>query len=1170
MTKLSTIDFDDRILDALREDKLVIFAGAGVSMGHPSNLASFVRLANEIAQGTGHEASEPLDRFLGQLHHKQVAVHERAAQLLSPEGSEPNALHYDLLRLFRSLERIRIVTTNFDAHFETAAQALYGGMPDVYRAPALPLGYKFTGIVHVHGIVTHSNDLVLTDADFGRAYLTEGWARRFLVEVFRRYTVLFIGYSHGDIVMNYLARALPSDSIAGRFALTEEVGNWDLLGIKPIHFRKGSGAEAYKELYEGVQKLAERANRGVLDWQTRMAEIGGRAPPVDEEAITEVEQALREVHTTRFLLAVARDAEWPEWMDARNHLDKLFSGGELSERDKLLAQWLAENFVIEHPDSMFNLFASNGLSLNPSFWWSIGRELGVMKEKTLEDSALKRWVTILLSTAPPQADHHVLMWLAERCAHHGVIHLTLKVFFRLIQHRLSIKPGFDWYDQEKDGRIPPLEMDCILCGDNWSLNEVWTNCLKPNMDVVIQPLLSGIILRLEEIHNDFMAWDKASPEWDPSSYGRSAIEQHEQDRHPEAIDVLIDAVRDALESLANDTPALLDAWIQRLVASDAPLLRRLAVHAITVHPSMSADECLKWLLDHVDLSDSGVHHEMYRAVARSYAAASNNARQSVVDTILACKQPASGTWSAEKVTEWTHFEWLSWLLQATPGCAIAEAALAPIKDKYPKWTPSKHPDFTHWSGSADWIGSQSPWSIEQLLAQDPNAQIDDLLSFKGTQFDGPDRAGLIATVKDACKQQTLWGFALLEALSKRSLYSSDLFPAVMRGLGEADLTVEQWRTLLTAIEIPKLQVAYPSAAARLLQSIVKDGGKPFALDLLEQANTIAVSLWHALELEEEDENVDDWLRRAINRPAGVIVEFWIQGLSLVVRDKSSDERTLPDNYRQWFTTVIEDSTPKGGLGRSLLASQTAFLFGLNEPWTRQHIIPLFTAADQKKWLQSWDGFLVWGQLNPTIADALIPAFIAAFQRINAEFTQRSRQRFIEVFTTLAVIHVADPTPELLQPLFQYGAPEDRVTFASRLGYFLRQLPPAAKKDLWERWLHRYWQERLHAIPAALEEGEIRAMLDWLPHLLDSFPAAVSLAIRAPAVRIEHSQLLYEFRKSDLVTRYGAETADLLIYLCGCVHGYFAAELGKVAARLPTLAPDLRHRLDETLARAGVI
>ena len=55
MTKLGAIEFDDRILDAPRDDKLVVFAGAGVSMGPPSNLASFWKLTSDIAQGTGLE-----------------------------------------------------------------------------------------------------------------------------------------------------------------------------------------------------------------------------------------------------------------------------------------------------------------------------------------------------------------------------------------------------------------------------------------------------------------------------------------------------------------------------------------------------------------------------------------------------------------------------------------------------------------------------------------------------------------------------------------------------------------------------------------------------------------------------------------------------------------------------------------------------------------------------------------------------------------------------------------------------------------------------------------------------------------------------------------------------------------------------------------------------------
>jgi hypothetical protein len=1167
MTKLGAIEFDDRILDALRDDKLVVFAGAGVSMGPPSNLAGFWRLTCDIAQGTGLEPTEPLDRFLGHLQHRKVAVHERAAQLLSPTGSAPNTLHQDLLRIFCTAERVRLVTTNFDLHFEMAASTLFGSTPEVYRAPALPRGYDFTGIVHVHGSLPHARDLVLTDADFGRAYLTEGWARRFLVDVFRQFTVLFVGYSHNDVVMHYLARALPADGVAGRFALTEEDGSWDLLGIRPIRFTKGTGADAYNELYDGVRRLAERATRGALDWQSRMAEIGGRIPPADEEAISEVEQALREVHTTRFLTNVARDAEWPRWLNARKHLDALFGTVDLSERDWLLACWLAEHFAIAHADIVFELIASHGLRLNPLFWLSIGRELGHNKDKPLEESALKRWVTILLASAPDQADHHVLMWLAERCASHNAVPLTLKVFLTMSEHRLSIKPGFRWHDEEDQARGRRLDADCPLRADHWSLNEVWTKHIKPHLALVAQPLLSGTTRRLEDIHDELAAWEQASREWDPVSYGRSAIEPNEQDQYPNAVDVLIDAARDALEWLAPNAPALLDAWVEKLATSDVPLLRRLAIHAITVRPGKSADERLSWLLASVGLHVLSEHHEVHRAVALSYAAAGNAVRQAVVDAVLAHLLPASDDRTAEQRTARSHFDWLSWLLRAKPDCAAAEAALAPIRATYPDWRLSEHPDLTHWFGSANWVGIQSPWSIEQLLARTPREQLDDLLNFQGKRFDGPDRDGLIATIREACKQQIPWAFDLAKVLAERSLWTSDLWPAAIRGLQEAELPLDGWRDLLAISTETELLASHGHDVANLLYALVRDGGRPFALELLEQANAIALPLWHALQPKLQDDHIDDWLSRAINRSAGVIVEFWINGLSLLLRGKKGAERALPDNYRQWFTMVVQDATLKGGLGRSLLASQTAFLFGIDEPWTRQYLIPLFSEADRHKFAQAWDGFLAWGRLYPTLVEALIPAFLGALQKLSANLPDR-RRRFIEFYTVLAVFHVVDPTQQLLPALFQHGSMEDRIGLASHLGYLLPQMQPTTKKQMWDTWLHRYWLNRLQGVLAALDEAEIRKMLEWLPHLDEIFPVASSLAVRAPTIRIEYCHLLFELRDSDLVTRYPNETAELLIYLCNCVVGYHAADLRTVAARLPALAPALQHRLDEALARLG--
>ena len=187
--KISGVDFPIELLKALRDGELVVFAGAGVSVGSPACLPMFSGLAEEIARGTGEvrDNDEPEDRFLGRLQAKGVHVHDIAAQVLLGNEEEPPApteLHFDILRLYSKPESLRLVTTNFDLLFEQAASDVFEKNPKLYSAPVLPLGGDFEGIVHVHGDINRPGNAVLTDADFGRAYLTEGWARRFLATLF--------------------------------------------------------------------------------------------------------------------------------------------------------------------------------------------------------------------------------------------------------------------------------------------------------------------------------------------------------------------------------------------------------------------------------------------------------------------------------------------------------------------------------------------------------------------------------------------------------------------------------------------------------------------------------------------------------------------------------------------------------------------------------------------------------------------------------------------------------------------------------------------------------------------------------------------------------------------------------------------------------------------------
>ncbi|MFC4593697.1 SIR2 family protein [Sphingobium tyrosinilyticum] len=116
------------------------------------------------------------------------------------------------------------MTTNFDTLFEQAQSGLVMGR-DLHSGPVLPIPRNdhvtsWRSIVYLHGRLAsaeETNDhLVLTSADFGRAYLTEAWAARFVARLFADFTVLFIGYSLNDPVLRYMTDAFAAEDGSAR------------------------------------------------------------------------------------------------------------------------------------------------------------------------------------------------------------------------------------------------------------------------------------------------------------------------------------------------------------------------------------------------------------------------------------------------------------------------------------------------------------------------------------------------------------------------------------------------------------------------------------------------------------------------------------------------------------------------------------------------------------------------------------------------------------------------------------------------------------------------------------------------------------------------------------------------------------------------------------------
>ncbi len=1118
--KIANIDFPKPLLNALRDGELVVFAGAGVSMGEPACLPNFEDLANRIAKGTDKtlQDGEQIDRFLGRLQHDGVNVHVRAVKELSPPGLKATDLHRNLLRLYSNTGQVRIVTTNFDLLFEQAAEGVFNdSQPEVFRSPALPLGHQFNGIVHVHGAVSHSDEMVITDADFGRAYLTEGWARRFLGDLFSSFTVLFVGYSHDDTIMNYLARALPVGEIDRRFALIgdkiDNADRWDVLGIEPISYPQSDNHD-YSALYEGVRRMAEYVRRDVLGWHREITAIAEKTPPLDEETADLIEDALGDATRTRFFTKAASDPKWIDWLDKREILNALFEDGTLNDRDRDLSRWLAENFACDQADKLFLLIGKHNMRLNPHFWdalgWTIGRE-----ETPLDKDISSRWISLFLATVHDDVSTDHLLWLGEHCIKQGMLDSLLQVFDAMASSRLIIKKDFIWPDDDEDNESSSVDVELLLI-DHFYLERLWEGGLKPKLSQIAEPLLDLVIRRLKEQYLTSHAWQKANRDYERASHRRSAIEPHDQDNYPKPIDLLIDIARDCLEWLASNQAETAAQWCDRLVDSDAPLLRRLAVHGVSKREDLTADDKIDWLLTHIGLHDWCVHHEIFVAVKRVYPEAGSEHREALIKDVRTYRWWNDEDPERERRTACNHFDWFDWLHKLDPNCPLAKQALDEVLENY-SFEPSEHPDLTHWFESGP-VSLESPWTVEELLAKPPVDWLDNLLSFQGEKWDGPSRRGLLVVVAEEIKQNFDWGIELADALARDGKWNVDLWSILIRSWSEMKLDEDKHSKVLRWLGKSTLYPEHHNAVADALYALVKNGGTSYALNLLPQANKIASNLWHHLDQ---------------TSPVETLINFWLSGFVLWRQQQDPVPTALSDEYHQVLSGIIQDQKLPGRRGRTILAGRFAFLLDVDEAWTRENLLPLFDPGNSD-FQAAWDGFLTGGHLNSAVADVMADLFLKAVELVDSDLADQ-RDQFINYYTEMLVYFVDDPFDKWILALFQLDSPEARQEFVFNLSRCLQNLDEAAQQELWQRWLKQYWKNRLQGVPAALESGEIVSMLNWLPHLTAVFPETVDLAVQMQKVQLENYWEIDRLNKSDLSQRHPEALAKLLIYLWECTN-----------------------------------
>ena len=124
---------------------------------------------------------------------------------------------------------------------------------------------------------------MISSADFGRAYLAEGWASRFVRELRERYTILLLGYSANDPPMRYLLEGLRSREGAERtliYAFATEGASasdeaWRDKGVTTIPYAPGD--KGHGGLWEPSAPIASATAAREFDSGTLLRDTATRS-----------------------------------------------------------------------------------------------------------------------------------------------------------------------------------------------------------------------------------------------------------------------------------------------------------------------------------------------------------------------------------------------------------------------------------------------------------------------------------------------------------------------------------------------------------------------------------------------------------------------------------------------------------------------------------------------------------------------------------------------------------------------------------------------------------------------------------------------------------------------------------------------------------------------------
>jgi len=1040
-------DVPERLVQRHEEGRVVFFCGAGIS--YPAGLPGFQSLIEKIYAGLGESFEAPekaamdaqrFDAALDLLERRapRASVRQQLWNILQPDLTLPGATatHEALLRLARNSDGThRLITTNFDRIFFKVNPGIQS-----FQAPLLPIPKKtvWDGLVYLHGLlpatvteasaVTALNRLIVSSGDFGRAYLTERWASRFVSELFREYSVCFVGYSIGDPVLRYMLDAISADRLQGEevpemFAFgaytaageERERAGWAAKGVTPILYRNDKrlghrylnatiqqwGDDFFNGRNGQVETVRKHARtipskvRGdhVVDrvlWAiTHPSGIGARTfselrPPAPIQWLPVFTNASYMAHDLpRFDVLPAKD---PKGVLRFSVLSRpapyaLAPNMSLTQPHPLERRWddvmfALSQWVVLHLDKreLLDWVIESGGELHPTFREAIRHQLQKPDASSPPLSEGLRVMWRMLSGDRVTSGRHQFESFFEtgrNASEFGWTPLVQVEFLRQIRpqvvFRLLFRTVIAAYDeQETPGLHQYANWDLTIpVGNHPDQTLVAVQSTRGYREALVEMLFPLTDL-LKQAMDLQAELGQASADSDLSYMALPSIVDHKFNTRNQEWSLLISLCRDAWLQANRLAPAVALAAFNRWRLVDYPLFRRLVFFGAAHTTQIAASQSLDLLFERNGwwLWSNETRREMYRLLQSMAGRLSPEELDRLFELILA--GPPPDMYVDQSDADWQEI--------------VDQSVWMRIK----KWR--------YFGGSLnqaakDWLIAHTQGKPERPIQADDRDEFAHYIEVGNTHRGSGtvlprDRKLLVDALAnrpdddwdyaddwlDLCLKQPRRAITALMQLARTGSWRVDVWREALNSFRDNATAKLSWRYLRQSVlAAPVDFIAGISGALSIwLQTASKFSGS--------QPHDLYVLFDRIINASQDDHKAPNRpVTRALNHEAGqateALLNWWY-----TTQPKAGEG--LPQGLETRFTNATQQRAQKYLYCRVILAAHLHALYLVAPEWTTVNLLPFFNwDANPEEAKSVWMGFLWTPRISPQLLDAFKADFL---------------------------------------------------------------------------------------------------------------------------------------------------------------------------------------------------